>query len=609
MCGIIGYTGKKAALPILLEGLAALEYRGYDSAGVAVQQNGLKSVKAKGRLSALREKLAQMQHLQAASCGIGHTRWATHGAPSDQNSHPHGTAHVMLVHNGIIENYQQIAAFLKSQGYTPDSQTDTEAAAKLIDYCYKHSKDPQKAIFTALQRIRGSYALGICFADFPGRIYAIRHDSPLILTHTAEGTLVASDIPAILPHSNRYYRLPEDVLAVLERDSIRFFTSEGEISAPPIERAELHAAAAEKGDFAHFMLKEIHEQPTAILHTVTPHLQNGLPHFATPLLFATPTAKGVIHLVACGTAMHAGLVGKQLIEQLARIPAQVEIASEFRYRDPILHKNDLVILLSQSGETADTLAALRHAKQQGIRTLAIVNVRGSALSREADAVLYTEAGPEIAVASTKAYSTQCALLYLLALHFALLRNQMSPQTVREICAELLHEVPRAIREVLGISEEIRRTARALTDTKHLFYIGRGIDSALCAEGSLKLKEITYIHSEAYPAGELKHGSISLITQGVPVIALCTDQALAEKMRSGIREVAARGGRVITFLGNSVSKNTQMPGDVTLVLPEIRDLLAPFPAACALQLLAYHVCELKGLDVDKPRNLAKSVTVE
>ncbi len=604
MCGIIGYTGKRQALPILLEGLSALEYRGYDSAGVTLQQNGLQTVKTAGRLALLREKLATYPPLWHATCGIGHTRWATHGAPTDENAHPHGTARVSLVHNGIIENSGELAAHLTAQGYTLTSQTDTEVAALLIDYHYGISGDPAAAIFSTLQQLRGSFALAICFADHPQRLYAVCTDNPLIIAQGADGALIASDLPALLSHTKRYYRPEDGVLAVLQEDEIRFFTQDGEVKQRE-EHAAQAAAEAKKNGFAHFMLKEIYEQPEAIQRTVLPHLRGGVPHFADLPL----AANGCIHVVACGTAMHAGLVGKHVIEQLARIPVRVEIASEFRYRDPILHKGDLAILLSQSGETADTLAALRHTKAQGIFTLAVVNVPGSAIAREADAVLYTEAGPEIAVASTKAYSTQCALLYLLALHFSLQFGRISANTVREICNSLLRDVPNAIHRVLQMSQQLRTRAQGLIGASHAFYIGRGIDSALCAEGSLKLKEITYIHSEAYPAGELKHGSIALIEKGTPVVALCTQRALADKVRSGIQEVAARGASVLTLLGHGVAQESDFTGDATLILPELDELLSPFVAGCALQLLAYHVSDLKGLDVDKPRNLAKSVTVE
>jgi len=585
MCGIIGYTGVKKAVPILLAGLAALEYRGYDSAGIAVQENGLKVVKTKGRLSLLREKLEHATHLQHATCGIGHTRWATHGEPSDVNSHPHATAHLALVHNGIIENYAQIAAFLTERGYTFLSQTDTETAALLIDHYYKEEKEPQKAIFRALQMLRGAFAFGICFADYPDRIYAIRKDSPLIVASTEAGALIASDVPAILPHTNVYYRPEEGVLAVLEKAQVSFYSAAGKQVQQKTERLDWNVEQAQKGGFPHFMLKEIHEEPQAISRTVSAHLKDGLPYFGEN--FPTEVLKScrAIHVVACGTAMHAGLIGKRIIERLCRIPVRVEIASEFRYRNPILEENDPVILLSQSGETADTLAALRHAREKGVPTLAIVNVNGSTLSREADHVLYTPAGPEIAVASTKAYSVQCALLYLLALHAGLARGQISAETVREICQKMQHEVPESVEKVLEMNDEICGCAKELTDAEHVFYIGRDVDFDLCTESSLKLKEISYIHSEAYAAGELKHGTISLITHGTPVVALSTVPALAGKMLSAMREVAARGAMLLTVTTKQIAAKEELPADRLLLLPDIDELLAPFPAICAMQLLA------------------------
>ena len=610
MCGIIGYTGKKSAIPILWEGLSTLEYRGYDSAGIAVQKNGLHIVKAKGRLALLREKLERCTYLTDATCGIGHTRWATHGEPSDVNSHPHGTERLALVHNGIIENYTEIAAFLMEEGYTFISQTDTESAAKLVDHYYQKTGDPQRAIFKALAMLRGAYAFGICFADYPDRIYAIRRDNPLIVASTAEGSLIASDVPAVLAHTNTYYRPEEGVLAILEGADVTFYNRAGEQVEQKPETVDWDVQQAEKSDFPHFMLKEIHEEPRAISHTVSAHLKDGLPFFGVETLDGDFLSKfNTIHIVACGTAMHAGLIGKSIIERICRVPVRVEIASEFRYRDPILQKNDLVILLSQSGETADTLAALRHIKSQGVYTLAIVNVIGSTVAREANGVLYTMAGPEIAVASTKAYSVQCALLYLFALRLALVRNKISASTVRETCQKLLTDVPSSIEAVIVMKNEIRRIAKSLIGAEHIFYIGRAIDYDLCTEASLKLKEISYIHSEAYAAGELKHGTISLVIDGTPVVALCTTTRLAEKMLSGIREVASRGAILLTVTTKAVAEQIDLPADMRVVLPEVDEELALFPAICAMQLLAYYVSAQKGLDVDKPRNLAKSVTVE
>ena len=610
MCGIIGYTGKKPVVPILLEGLATLEYRGYDSAGIAIQQNGLQTIKAKGRLSLLEEKLSGRSHLGDATCGIGHTRWATHGEPSDVNSHPHGTERLALVHNGIIENYMELAAFLSKKGYTFLSQTDTEIAAKMVDYYYAETGDPQSAIFKALAKLRGSYAFGICFADYPDRIYAVRRDNPLIVAATDEGGLIASDVPAVLAHTNTYWRPDDGVLAVLEGANVAFFNKDGEVVTQASETVSWNMQQAKKGGFPHFMLKEIHEEPEAISRTVSAHLKDGLPYFGLDTLDSDFLKTfNTIHIVACGTAMHAGLIGKNIIERICRVPVYVEIASEFRYRDPILHKDDLVILLSQSGETADTLAALRHVKAQGVYTLAIVNVIGSTVAREANSVLYTMAGPEIAVASTKAYSVQCSLLFLFALRLALARGKITEDFAREISNKLLTEVPEAIREILNRKDEISAHAKTLVNAEHLFYIGRGIDCDVCTEASLKLKEISYIHSEAYAAGELKHGTISLIVDDIPVVALSTVSSLAEKMLSGIREVASRGAMLLAVTSKEVAANYEFPADMQFVLPEIDEILAPFPAVCVMQLLAYYVSAEKGLDVDKPRNLAKSVTVE
>lgn len=610
MCGIIGYTGVAPAVPILLNGLSTLEYRGYDSAGIAVQQNGIRIVKTKGRLSLLEEKLKEAALPNTAHCGIGHTRWATHGEPSDRNSHPHATENLALVHNGIIENYADIAAFLTEKGYTFLSETDTETAAKLVDYYYLLTHSAKEAIFRATEQLRGSFAFGIIFRDLPDAIFAIRKDSPLVVAVTGDGGIIASDVPAVLAHSKDYFRLDEGVLAELMPGTVHFYTRDGKEVREKSEHVDWNVEEAQKGGYPHFMLKEIFEEPDAIRRTVEPRLREGLPYFEVPALDGAEIGRfEAIHIVACGTAMHAGLIGKNVIERLARVPVNVEVASEFRYRDPILGKKDLVILLSQSGETADTLAALRHAKANGVYTLAIVNVIGSSVAREADSVLYTWAGPEIAVASTKAYSVQCALLYLFALKLATVRGQMTEDAVRGICAKLLTDVPDAIRKTIAMSEQIRSFAAKVKDAEHLFYIGRKVDWDLCTEGSLKLKEISYIHSEAYAAGELKHGTISLIVEGTPVIAVTTASDVCEKTISGIREVRSRGAWVLSVTTKKIADRFRIPCDGQIVLTETEELLAPFPAVTVLQLLAYHVSALKGLDVDKPRNLAKSVTVE
>ncbi len=610
MCGIIGYTGEQKSVPILLEGLKTLEYRGYDSAGIAIREGReINTLKAKGRLSVLEDKIAASAEI-FATCGIGHTRWATHGEPSDINSHPHSTERLSLVHNGIIENYAEIGEILIGAGYSFVSETDTERAAKLLDMFYVQTHDPLDAIRRTCKVIRGSYAFGIMFKDIDGTIFAIRKDSPLIVAHDASGSFIASDIPAILRYTRSYYRLEEGVIAKLSGDKVEFYNDRGETISQILEEVDWNVEQAQKGGYSHFMIKEIHEEPDALRKTLEPRIKDGLPYFGIDRLDGEFLSRFTgIHIVACGTAMHAGLVGKAIIEKLARVPVNVEIASEFRYRDPILRPDDLVILLSQSGETADTLAALRHAKAQGIYTLAIVNVIGSSVAREADSVLYTWAGPEIAVASTKAYSVQCSLLYLFAIRMALVHGKMTEEAASRICASMLHDLPKVISRTLKLNDRLYDIASRLVASEHIFYIGRGMDYSLCTEGSLKLKEISYIHSEAYAAGELKHGTISLITDGIPVIALATVSKICEKTVSGIREVKSRGALVIAITTEELASRYDIPCDEQVILPSIDEILMPFPAATALQLLAYHVSALKGLDVDKPRNLAKSVTVE
>jgi glucosamine--fructose-6-phosphate aminotransferase (isomerizing) len=610
MCGIIGYTGSKKTVPILIEGLKTLEYRGYDSAGITVADGDtMTTVKSRGRLADLEAKLSAGGEL-IGSCGIGHTRWATHGEPSDTNSHPHSTENLSLVHNGIIENYSEIEQMLSGVGYSFVSQTDTERAAKLLDMFFSKSGNPLDAISKAVKVIRGSYAFGIIFKGFEDTIYAVRKDSPLIIAEDKNGAFIASDIPAILKYTSKYYRLDEGVIAKVTSHGISFFDESLSPVEQKTETVSWDVEQAQKGGFPHFMIKEIHEEPTAIRKTVEPRIKDGLPYFGIDALDSEFLSSfEAIHVVACGTAMHAGLVGKSVIEKLARVPVNVEVASEFRYRDPILGKNDLVILLSQSGETADTLAALRHAKANGVYTLAIVNVIGSSVAREADSVLYTWAGPEIAVASTKAYSVQCALLYLIAVRLAMVKGKLSGERAKRLCDEMLDYVPKSIEKTLKLNQKIYDIATMLVASEHLFYIGRDIDCALATEASLKLKEISYIHSEAYAAGELKHGTISLICEGTPVVALATVSKVCEKTVSAMREVKARGAHVVCVCTEELAHKYDIPCDEMLVLPDIPELFALFPAATALQLLAYHVSALKGLDVDKPRNLAKSVTVE
>ena len=606
MCGIVGYVGKRSAQDVLLDGLEKLEYRGYDSAGVALaQEGGIRVVKSKGRLDALRQKLA-VQALAESSCGIGHTRWATHGEPSDVNSHPHSTPRVSIVHNGIIENYGALKERLAARGYTFESETDTEVLVKLIDSCY-HG-EPLQALHEALGMVRGSYALAVLFKDFPDTIFAVKKESPLIVGWGEGENFVASDIPALLKYTRDYSVLEEGDLAVVTAQGIRFYNAFGE----PVERQRLTAdwdqEAAEKGGYPHFMLKEINEQPAAITATVSPRVEDGLPDLRIPELTDERLRSiRTVHLVACGTAMHAGMVGKAAIETLARVPAEVDIASEFRYRDPILNKDDLVIIISQSGETSDTLAALKLAKSRGVPVLAIVNVVGSSIARAADYILYTYAGPEIAVASTKAYVVQMCVLYLFALRLAYARGKLEKAETKRLTAELLR-AGEVIKPRLDDCEQIKYLASRFVNTQSCFFIGRGFDYALSLEGSLKLKEISYVHSDAYAAGELKHGTISLITDGVPVIALATQKQVYEKTISNAKENKSRGARVILF----TTKDAVVPegvADYIVRLDEYEDLLMPLQLIVPLQLFAYYMAVLRGCDVDKPRNLAKSVTVE
>ena len=606
MCGIVGYVGKRSAQDVLLDGLEKLEYRGYDSAGVALAlDGGIRVVKSKGRLTQLRQKLAA-QALAQSFCGIGHTRWATHGEPSDVNSHPHSTPRVSIVHNGITENYGILKERLMAKGYTFESETDTEVLVKLIDSCY--TGDPLRALQEALAKVRGSYALAVLFRDRPDTIFAVKRESPLIVGWGEGENFVASDIPALLKYTRRYSVLEEGDMAVCTAEGIRFYNEFAEPVQRPVLTADWDMEAAEKGGYPHFMLKEINEQPTAITATVSPRVEDGMPDLRIPQLTDEVLRSiGTVHLVGCGTAMHAGMVGKAAIETLARVPAEVDIASEFRYRDPILNPNDLVIIISQSGETSDTLAALKLAKSRGVPVLAIVNVVGSSIARAADYVLYTYAGPEIAVASTKAYMVQLCVLYLFALRLAYARGRLSEAETRRYTAQLLR-APEIIKARLADCEQIKYLASRYMNTQSCFFIGRGFDYSLSLEGSLKLKEISYVHSDAYAAGELKHGTISLITDGVPVIALATQKQVYEKTISNAKETRSRGARVLLF----TTKNAVVPegvADAVIRLDEYEDLLMPLQLIVPLQLFAYYMAVLRGCDVDKPRNLAKSVTVE
>ena len=606
MCGIVGYVGKRNAQDVLLDGLEKLEYRGYDSAGVALAlEGGIRVVKSKGRLAELRKRL-EVEALARSGCGIGHTRWATHGEPSDVNSHPHSTPRVSIVHNGIIENYGVLKERLMAKGYTFESETDTEVLVKLIDSCYEG--EPLKALRAALAMVRGSYALAVLFRDFPDTLFAVKRESPLIVGWGEEENFIASDIPALLKYTRRYSVLEEGDMAVVNADGIRFYNE----FAEPVEREVLTAnwdqEAAEKGGYPHFMLKEINEQPAAITATVSPRVENGLPDLRVPELTDERLRRiGTVHLVGCGTAMHAGMVGKAAIEALARVPAQVEIASEFRYRNPILRPEDLVIIISQSGETSDTLAALKLAKSRGVPVLAIVNVVGSSIARAADYVMYTYAGPEIAVASTKAYMVQMCVLYLFALRLAYARGMQTDAEIRRLTAELLR-AGEVIKPRLADCEQIKYLASRFVNTQSCFFIGRGFDYSLSLEGSLKLKEISYVHSDAYAAGELKHGTISLVTDGVPVIALATQKQVYEKTISNAKETKSRGAKVLLFTTQD-AVGPDGVADYVVRLDDYDDLLMPLQLIVPLQLFAYYMAVLRGCDVDKPRNLAKSVTVE
>lgn len=606
MCGIVGYVGDRDCADVLVDALSKLEYRGYDSAGIAVVEKGvIKVEKCKGRLANLVDKMA-VDGKPQGHCGIGHTRWATHGEPSDINSHPHGNKRVSIVHNGIIENYKQIKDFLIEEGYSFVSETDTETVAKLLDYYYVD--DPVDTIIKVLSEIKGSYALGIMFRDYPDTVFAVRKECPLIVGVGENENFLASDVPAIIKYTRDYYLLEANEIAVVKKDSVQIYDMHKEPVHKEINTADWDVDAAEKGGYEHFMLKEIHEQPAAVRDTVSPRIINGMPDLSQDGVDMQKLKDyRQIFIVACGTAMHAGMVGKYVIEKLARKPVIVDIASEFRYRDPIITKDDLMIVISQSGETADTMAVLRLAKEVGAATLAVVNVVGSSIAREADMVIYTHAGPEISVASTKAYMVQISVMYLLAFELAYANGTIDKERCMELTAQL-GQMPDIIRETLELKDTCSFVASKLVNAESLLYIGRGLDYALSMEGSLKLKEISYIHSESYAAGELKHGTISLITEGMPVIAVATQKKLIEKTASNIREVKARGAMVILICDNSIEVGEGV-ADYIIRLPQTDEQLMPMAAAAPLQLIAYYTSVLKGNDVDKPRNLAKSVTVE
>lgn len=609
MCGIVGYVGQRDAAGVLMDGLSRLEYRGYDSAGIAVFENEVIQVaKSKGRLADLQEKMNQ-EGSPSGHAGIGHTRWATHGEPSDRNSHPHGGGNVTIVHNGIIENYKQLKEFLLAKGRAFESDTDTEVIAQLLDYYYvEHHGNPVEAIVKTLKDLEGSYALGVIFADFPDRVFALRKESPLIVGIGEGESFIASDVTAILQYTKKYYLLEPGEIAVLSKQEAKVYDLHYQKIEKELKVADWDVSAAEKGGYEHYMLKEIHEQPESIKKTIMPRIENGLPNLEECGITPEKLMEfRKIHVVACGTAMHAGMVGKYVIEKLAKIAVNVDIASEFRYREPLIGEGDLVMIISQSGETADSLAALRLAKELGAKTLAIVNAKGSSIAREADMLIYTHAGPEIAVASTKAYMVQIAVMYLFAFELALANNQIDESECRRLTA-LLQGVPDKIADLLEHKEMTQLIASELITADSLLYIGRGLDYALSMEGSLKLKEISYIHSESYAAGELKHGTISLITENMPVIAVTTQKNLFDKTISNIKEVKARGARVVLVCREEYQPEKDV-ADFKFSLPDEEDLLMPMLAVVPLQLIAYYTAVLKGTDVDKPRNLAKSVTVE
>ena len=612
MCGIVGYTGMHSAAPVLLDGLSKLEYRGYDSAGIAVRdgENQSEVIKAKGRLKKLVEKTNGGDSVPG-TCGIGHTRWATHGEPSENNAHPHMSddGNVVAVHNGIIENYQELKDKLIRKGYTFYSETDTEVAVKLVDYYYKkYEGTPVDALTHAMVRIRGSYALAIMFKDYPEEIYVARKDSPMILGVENGESYIASDVPAILKYTRNVYYIGNLEMARVRKGEITFFNLDGDEVEKQPKVIEWDAEAAEKAGFEHFMIKEIHEQPKAVADTLNSVLHDGMIDLNDVGLSEEEIRNiSQIYIVACGSAYHVGMAAQYVLEDLARIPVRVELASEFRYRKPLLDKNGLAIIISQSGETADSLAALREAKAKGVRTLGIVNVIGSSIAREADNVFYTLAGPEISVATTKAYSTQLIASYLLAIQFAKVREEITQEQYDGMIAEL-QTLPEKIQKIIDDKERIQWFASKQVNAKDIFFIGRGIDYAISIEGSLKMKEISYIHSEAYAAGELKHGTISLIEDGTLVIGCLTQPNLYEKTVSNMVECKSRGAYLmgLTTYGNY---NIEDTADFVTYIPKTDPHFATSLAVVPLQLMGYYVSVAKGLDVDKPRNLAKSVTVE
>lgn len=608
MCGIVGYNGKNKAADILLDGLSKLEYRGYDSAGIAIRDKNIEVYKAKGKIVNLKEKIKDKK--LNGTCGIGHTRWATHGEPSENNAHPHisNDGNVTLVHNGIIENYQELILKLEKHGYKFYSETDTEVLANLIDYYYKKYKmGPMDAINRAQVRVRGSYAIAVMFKEYPNEIWVARKDSPMIIGKNKDGLYIASDVPAILKYTNEVYYIDNMEVACLMKNNVVFYDLNGDVIEKEIKKVKWDIAAAEKEGYEHFMIKEIHEQPEVIEKTIRSYVNDNNIDFSKSNVTndMLKNIKG-IYIVACGSAYHVGVCASYVIEKLSRVPVRVDIASEFRYRNPILNKNDLVIIISQSGETADSLAALREAKKRGIKTLAVVNVLGSSIAREADYVLYTLAGPEIAVATTKAFSTQLIVSYLFAIELASAKRKINKSKYVELVKEI-ELLPNKVKSILDNQiTNIQKISSELCGVDNAFYIGRGLDYAISLEGSLKLKEVSYIHSEAYAAGELKHGTISLIEDNTLVIGVVT-QEIYEKTISNLIEVKSRGGYILTVSPENIDVSKVSNNEITI--PETYDLFYPSISVIPLQLLGYYIAVSRGVDVDKPRNLAKSVTVE
>lgn len=607
MCGIIGYAGKLYAPDVIISGLKKLEYRGYDSAGLSVFNNGnIKTIKSLGRIKNL-EILKDEKKIQLESnVGIGHTRWATHGKPSEINAHPHFTSKVSIVHNGIIENYLKLKEYLKNKGYEFQTETDSEIIVKLLDYYY--NGDPIETIAKTISRLEGAYALAIMFKDHTDKVYGVRKECPLLVALGNNENFIVSDMSAVLQYTNKYCNIEYQEIVEISKSKVKIMDVDGNEIKKEVCVVNWDVTAAEKCGYEHFMIKEINEQPQALTSTITSRILNDLPNFDHDNISDEYLKKfKKIYIIACGTAMHAGMVGKTLIETIAKIPVEVDVASEFRYRDPILNRDDLLIVISQSGETADTLAALRLGRSNNISTIAVVNVDGSSIAREADKVIVTFAGPEIAVASTKAYSVQLSIMYLLAIKLGLLNEMVNYDQAKQYIKKL-QSIPSMISDVISLSAHIKDVAILYQNSKNMFFLGRGLDYAICLEGALKLKEISYIHCEPYQAGELKHGTISLITDGSPVMCVATQKRLFEKMISNVKEVKARGAKTIFVTTEDINLENSLIDNV-IKIPSIDDIFMPLMVAPVLQLFAYHMAVIKGCDVDKPRNLAKSVTVE